>query len=46
MCNFFNLSEKRLDFLDLLFAASGNGATLSDDDIREEIDTVMFPLPP
>ncbi len=28
--------------MDLLIKASENGAELSDDDIREEVDTVMF----
>lgn len=34
--------RRRLAFLDLLIEASDDGKVLSDSDIHEEVDTIMF----
>lgn len=34
--------KKRQAFLDLLMEAGQNGTTLTDDEVKEQVDTIMF----
>lgn len=34
--------KKRLAFLDLLLESAENGAVISDEEIKEQVDTIMF----
>lgn len=38
----FQGEKRRLAFLDLMIESAKNGANLSDTDIKEEVDTIMF----
>lgn len=40
-CNFAG-EKKRMAFLDLMIESAQNGVVLNDNDIKEEVDTIMF----